>query len=299
MTDRMFRALTVVQEKYLRNPDFVEEEARYERVRELHHEQMRVAAELWDTKNREQLPETLQGVAAVEAARDASERAQDEVIERHIVGLIPSRLVHELKNAWAYREAEFTEPIDPAHADTGPASTQHWRQRANDASVWVETLGYPSDYDGFDPIEDVALPPRIRWTDADKRSALEKAIGIHGLEPGQWMEVEWPPTGYLTDPGHVHTTEFEPCEAHVERYDDSGDKSAFGDCKGCEHAERVVENLAKWSFTTELRISEIRFDREGEECDKEIYRDRAFAVASIEQDPGRILIGPPGQGRQW
>jgi hypothetical protein len=299
MTDRMFRALTVVQEKYLHEPDFTDLEARHERVRELGRERERVAGELWDRLNRDQYPEGLHGAAAVSAALDAHDRAEDEVIEREIVGRMAHRLVHELKNAWAYREAEFTEPIDPAHADTGPASTRHWRQRANEASVRVEPLGDPSDYDGFDPIEDVALPPQIRWNDADKRSALEKAISIHGLEPGQWMEVEWPPEAHLTDPGHVYTTEFEPCETHVERYDESGDETAFDGCQHCYNAERVVENLAKWSFTTELKINEICFDREGEEFEKEIYCDRAFSVAIIEQDPGHILIGPPGQGRRW
>ncbi|MET0996568.1 MAG: hypothetical protein ABWY20_22000 [Mycobacterium sp.] len=45
-------------------------------------------------------------------------------------------------------------------------------------------------------------------TNADKKSALE-AIGIYDLQPGQWIELEWPPAAHLWDPGNVYTTEFE------------------------------------------------------------------------------------------
>src|SRR5574337_1510812 len=49
--------------------------------------------------------------------------------------------------------------------------------------------------------------------------AGQEAVRIHGLQPGQWIDLEWPPPGYLEDPGYVYTTDFEPCEAHAEPED--------------------------------------------------------------------------------
>jgi hypothetical protein len=55
------------------------------------------------------------------------------------------------------------------------------------------------------------------------RSPLERAVGIYDLEPGQWLELEWPPVAHLWDPGIVYTTELEPCQAHIEQEaDDCG-----------------------------------------------------------------------------
>jgi hypothetical protein len=86
-------------------------------------------------------------------------------------------MIHELRNGWAYREAEVTEPLDPAKIDSGPLSTSHWYERAAGARVdSPERVVNPWDYQGFDSIEDVALPPNVEWTDADKKAALEKAI---------------------------------------------------------------------------------------------------------------------------
>jgi len=121
---------------------------------------------------------------------------------------------------------------------------------------------------------------------------LEKAIGIYGLEPGQWMDVEWPPEAHLWDEGNVYTTEFEPCAAHVE-------EESYN-CPDCDASvEEVVEHMAQWKWTTTLWIHEIDFDQEGQERDREIYSDRAFEVATTEQDPRDIMIGPPGARRRW
>ncbi|UQX10184.1 hypothetical protein [Candidatus Mycobacterium methanotrophicum] len=125
---------------------------------------------------------------------------------------------------------------------------------------------------------------------------MEEAIRIYGLEPGQWIELEWPPTAGLWDPGNVYATEFEPCEAHAEP-DDAG---AWDDCPDCQDSVReVIERMAQWKWTTELRIYQIGFDAGGNERDEEVYSDNAFEVAIIEQDPREILIGSPGEGRQW
>jgi hypothetical protein len=198
-----------------------------------------------------------------------------------------------MRNGWAYREAEVTEPLDPAKVDSGPLSTLHWYDRAADAHVDAPgRVGNPWSYNGIDPIEDVALAPKVEWTEADKKVALERAIGVYGLEPGQWFDLEWPPTAHLWTPGHVYTTDFEPCAAHLEADDE--------DCPDCQDSVReVVEEMAQWKWTTTLRIYEIEFDHEGREVDHEVHAEQAYEVAITEQDPREIVIGPPGAGTRW
>ena len=73
-------------------------------------------------------------------------------------------MVHELRNSWAYLEAEVTEPLDPVKVDSGPLSTLHWYDRAAEAHVDAPLrVGNPGDYQGTDPIEDVALAPKVVW----------------------------------------------------------------------------------------------------------------------------------------
>ncbi len=133
----------------------------------------------------------------------------------------------------------------------------------------------------------------MRWTDADRKVALEEAIRIYGIEPGQWFDVEWPPVAHLYDPGHVYRTDFEPCDSHAE---DGGDD----ECVDCQDSVRhVVEDMAQWKWTTTLNINEIGFDREGREFSTTTHVDQAFEVATTHQDPREILIGPPGPGRNW
>lgn len=218
----------------------------------------------------------------------AHSRAEEVVIEREIIGRLPSRLVHERRNAWAYLESEFTAPLDPDTVDTGPASTQHWIDRGGEAHVDVERIGDPLNYIGSGPIEDVALPPRLNWTAADHRAALEKAIEIYGLEPGQWMELEWPPVASLWTPGDVHTTEFEACAAHAES------EVGMDDCDDCAGSVRdVIETMAQWNWSTRLTIKQVDFDGAGAERYVDVYEDLAFQVALIEQDPRELVIGPP------
>ena len=236
MTDRLLRAFETVQEKYLRDPKFVDAEARERHVRWLREVQDRIAGEIWDEVDRDRSPDGLHGADAVNAALEAHAPAEDRVIEREIIGRLPQRLVHELRNGWAYREAELTEPLDPARVDTGPLSTLHWYDQAADAAVTVERVRNADDYCGSDPIEDVALAPMVEWTDADKKTALEKAIGIYGLEPRQWIDLEWPPVAHLWDPGAVYTTEFESCPAHVEQGSD--------DCPDCQAL--YVRSWSRW-----------------------------------------------------
>jgi hypothetical protein len=292
MTDRLFGVFTTVQDRYLRDPALADAKAVDAHVRWLCEERYRIAGQLWDDASAN-LPDGLHGADAVRVALEVYTLAEDRVIEREIVGKLPRRSVHEMRNSWAYLEAEVTDPLDPAKVDSGRLSTLHWYDRAADAHVDApERVGIPWDYQGADPIEDVALAPKVVWTDADQKEGLEKAIGIYDLEPGQWMEVEWPPVAHLWDPGIVYTTEFEPCAAHLEEESD--------DCSDCDASVReVVDQMAQWKWTTTLWIHEITFDQDGREYDSEIYRDQAFEVAITEQDPRDIVIGPPGAGWRW
>jgi hypothetical protein len=293
MIDRLLKSFETVQDKYLHDPRFAETDARDRHVRRLRELQDRVAGELWDDADQERAPDGLHGAEAITAALEAHARAEDVVIEREIIGRLPERLIHELRNAWAYREAEVTEPLIPAKVDSGPVSTLHWYDRAAEARVDApERVGNPWDYHGADPIEAVALAPDVKWTEADKKAALERAIATYGLEPGQWIDLEWPPVAHLWSLGNVYTTEFQPCTAHAEADVDN--------CPDCQASVReVVEEMAQWKWTTAFRVQEITFDHEGRESDREVYTDQAHEVAITEQDPREILTGPPGADKRW
>ena len=131
MTDRVLTAFEHVQDRYMRDPEFADTHARYRHVRRLHEVQEGIAGDLWDAADRDRGPDGLHGAEAVTAALDAHARAEDWVIEREIIGRLPPRLVHELRNGWAYREAKVTEPLNPAKIDSGPLSTLHWYGRAS------------------------------------------------------------------------------------------------------------------------------------------------------------------------
>lgn len=188
------------------------------------------------------------------------EAAEDEVIEREVIEKLAPKLVHEPRNAWAYFEAEVTAALDPASVKHDELSTIHWYDVAEQATVdSPEPVGNPAGYQGLGPIEDMALAPKLDWSDADKKAALEEAIRIYGIEPGQWFDLEWPPVAHLWDPGSICQTEFEPCEAHIEQ--DSEDT-----CPDCQDSVRdEVEQMAQWKWTTTLYVNEIRFDQEGRE----------------------------------
>lgn len=230
----------------------------------------------------------------IDALRAKIQAAEEEVITREVIGQLPPRLVHEMRNNWAYFEAQITEAIDPASLRHDELSTIHWYGRAERATVdSPEPVMNPAEYRGTDPIEDVALAPNVDWSDADKKVALEEAIRIFGLEPGQWFDIEWPPTGHLSDPGMVYHTDFVPCEAHT-------DQESEGECPGCEASVREeVEQMAQWKWTTTLTIYEMCFDRDGFECSTEVHTERGFEVATTEQDPRHLLIGPPGRDIIW
>ena len=223
-----------------------------------------------------------------------AEAAEDEVIHQEVISKLPPRLVHEKRNTWAYFEAEVTEPIDPASVCHDELSTIHWYDRADLATVdSPEPVGIPGDYRGVDPIEDVALPPRMAWSGPDKKAALEEEIRVYGIEPGQWFDLEWPPSAHLWDPGIVFQTDFTPCGVHAEL---DGDE----ECPECQDSvQDVVEQMAQWKWTTTLRINAIAFDDDGRERSTEVHVEQGYEVATTDQDPREVLIGPPDRDRHW
>ncbi|MFF7944755.1 hypothetical protein ACFZC5_34090 [Nocardia gamkensis] len=300
MSDRLFHVLQTVQQKYLHDPSLNDEASLRDRVRELERGQERIAGEEWDRLFEDRRPGTLHGVEAVQNMLALYAAAEDQVIEREIVARLPARAVHEHRHKWAYLVSEITPPIDPELIYTGAGSAKTWLERAAAAGMETERVNNPWDYHGIDPIEDLALPPDVSWTDADKKAAMESWIDAFGLEPGHWIELDWPPEANLWSLGHLYRTEFEPCEAHAEAYDDvDGDESYFEDCADCSQVEVIVEEMAQWTWSTSVNLMKLYFSSEGEELDRRVYRDGSFEICTMEQDPRDIVIGPPGRGSRW
>ena len=270
MTKRIYAALRTVCESFRpqgisRNPDEVER-----RYVELDRDCDRLAGELWDAAAAE--VGGLSGADAVRQARWAHSEADERIIRTEIIGNLDPRAVHEAYHAWLYNGADLGRPLDPSQTTATRAHTRHWEQRAADGHVAVERVGDPGSYSGVDPIEDLALAPDLPWGDADRKAMLEEAIRIHGLEPGQWIELEWPPTAGLWDPGQVNVD-------------------------ASEH--EVVEEMAQWKWLAPLRILELEFTIDGSVGRREVYCDPAHEVAITTQDPREVLVGPPGKGIVW
>ncbi|MCP2289349.1 hypothetical protein [Nocardia amikacinitolerans] len=295
MFARLLRVVETVQGQYLHDPHLADDDARRAFAWRLVEKAERIAGEILDKRG---IVPGGPGLETVQAALRAFSEAEDQVIKSDIIGRIPARAVHERYNAWAYKEADFSMPIEPAQVDTGAATAEFWRQRAAESHVDVDRVGDSPSYTGFDPIEDVALEPIVHWTEADKKAALEKAVE-GGLEPGEWIDLDWPPQGFLYSEGYTYQTEFSPCLAHEDAYGESGDETSFENCEDCRQSETVVEENAKWRFTTTMWLYEVDFDENGDERIPQGYAENGFEVRVIEQDPRDIMIGPPGAGRYW
>lgn len=297
MNERLRRILATVQELYLHDPELSTEAARETLVRQLAVERQQIAARIWDEEYG--CTGVTTGADVISTALAAWRAAEDEVVEEQIIGRIADRALHERRNAMVYFEADLTAPLDHDNLDTAPENSRFWFERADAAGVDVGRRGPDSDSYGVYTIEDVALPPQLSWQAADQRVVMEKFIDRHGLEPGQWLELEWPPDGHLTTEGHVYWTEFEVCEAHSETYYETNlCEIDFEDCERCVQPERIVEFPAVWCFTTTVRTFEISFDTDGHERAEEVDRDDV-TVGELEQDPDDILTGPPEPGRRW
>ncbi|WP_338857282.1 hypothetical protein WDY80_08135 [Gordonia hongkongensis] len=247
----------------------------------------RIAAELWDCQTSGiSVPDGKTALRLASGARyDAEQAVVDELVSR-----IPARAVHERMNSAAYLAAD----IDAATAEAGGLdmnrSTSPTMQHG---ATDTELLGDPADYAGIDPIEDVAIPPQVVWTEADRKVALDEAVSTYGVAPGEWYSVEWPPTECsLLTPGYLVTSEWEPCDEHTD--DPDGDVAL--ECVRCgDSVTTDIEEMAVWKFTTKLTHHRIGFDSKGSlvvnRFTEEI--DPLFEVREITQDPRLIRIGLP------
>ncbi|MXP21541.1 hypothetical protein GIY30_09280 [Gordonia sp. HNM0687] len=291
---RFSHMIEQLQESFGVLPELESAESRRARAAELVKRRDALAGKLWNVMATRE--GGLSGTAAVRAASAADDESTQQVVGE-LVSLIPTRVIHERKNAWAYLDAEVQQPV----IDAGPlADSEVWRDRADAANIdALDRLGNPEDYDGAEPIEDIAVPPDVAWTEADRKAALDNAVDTYGLEPGEWYSMEWPPTeASLWSAGSVSRTEWEPCSAH----EDDPDSDEAETCVTCEDSVReTVVAEALWVFTVALTKNRIGFDISGTLVDDLISEeiDSSFEVREIEQDPREILIGSPGRGTRW
>ncbi len=296
MTDRLSGAVRAVWTNYIGLPasDSEDEAARFvhSEVARLSVIRDEVAGKIWDDGAKRwsrNYGRPIDGYDAISLALGALEKAEDQAIADGLIARIPHRRIHDRRHRWTNFEAEVTEPVNIPHVNTGRSGTAGWHRRAEDEHIDVEYLGDTGGYDGFDPIEDRALPPEVPWTDADKKVALDKYIELHGLARGEWVDMEWPPEPSLWTEGSCYLTEGEPCPAHLEE----GEPDDCADCQASVTEE--IAQMAVWNWTTTVRTYEIGFSAAGEEREEE-YADHGYLVATIEQDPRDVLIGPPHRG---
>lgn len=238
--------------------------------------------------------ERLGATAAIELReRCASAPDATGVIDAFVAAALPRRRVHDVINRELYAVGA-TKSVGPEHiSDPGPDPS--WLERAERTTMDVQPLGIPEDYVGVPP-EDGAVPPAVRWSAADKAAALDEMISRVGLEPGQYVDIEWPPEANLWSTGHVYQTPWEPCTAH----EDEPDAGATDNCGECEASVRtVVEEPAEWRFSTAATVYRLSFGDDGEIEWIEDYSETHVDIRSLTQDPRYVVIGPAGRGERW
>lgn len=217
--DRFMRMISDLQEQSLL-PDLTSVEDVNACASEMIQRHKQIAADLWDSRASETPPPD--GKHALRLLSAVLDEA-DQVVVDELVSRIPATSIHERMNYSAYLAAELSPPTSESMSPAAATSRSEM--------VDSELLGDPDDYCGFDPIEDVAVPPQVAWTEADRKAVLDEAVSTYGISPGEWYSVEWPPgEGYLWSPGSLVTSEWEPCEAHA----DDPDSDEADDCMQCE-----------------------------------------------------------------
>ncbi|WP_342802094.1 hypothetical protein [Nocardia sp. No.11] len=292
MSLRLATIIDAVQRDYHNNPDLESEAARHDRVRTLTQLRDRLAAEAFETRAPERGQSSAEIVASVQA--DLSE-AEDEIIRTEIIGRLPTRAFHDYFTRQAGLLLEGEVAVMPESVHGGYKSAQHWRERLAELGIEreVRLRGEEPYYDGINPIEDVAYPPRIEWSATDHAAALERVVAQYALEPGQWIELEWPPQAYLWSEGHSYRTTFEACETHSDENDgDETIESELEECGDCTQSEWVIEKPATWNFTAMMTVREVVFDHSGEQQFDEVERTSVDVFQYSELDPAQIVIGP-------
>lgn len=276
--DRFMRMISDLREQSLL-PDLASAEDANACVAEMLERHNQIAADLWDQRAAETSP--LDGKHALRLLTAALDET-DQLVVDELVSRIPATSVHERMNSSAYFAAE----LSPATTELVSPEAATSRSQMVDS----ELLGDPADYCGFDPIEDVAVPPQVTWTEAYRKAALDEAVSTYGISPGEWYSVEWPPSEVsLWSPGSLVTSEWEPCKAHA----DDPDSDQAEDCMECEDSVSTeVEEMAVWKFATTVTQYRIGFDRSGslvrDRFAEEI--DQSFEVREVTQDPRLIRI---------
>ncbi|MBY6685145.1 hypothetical protein HQ305_00285 [Rhodococcus sp. BP-149] len=267
MTDPIHTALTIVRDRYSHAAALDTPDGFRATMADITDAVQHRAGKLWE-EYAQASTDTMSGRSAVGWAFEAHDRAVDDVMGEYVARTVPAQAVHEGRHR-DLRDA--TKTLDP------PA------ERVRSVGVESEKLGSPAEYSGSSPIEDVALPPEVPWTAADKWTALERVIAQYGIDPGHWYDIEWPPEASLYDPGHVDETEMVLCEQHQEASPEG--------CPACEGSVReVVESLARWVFHADVRSYRLSFDGSGREIEHHVATERGVEVGSITQDPREIGI---------
>ncbi|WP_344989299.1 hypothetical protein [Tsukamurella soli] len=218
----------------------------------------------------------------------ADEVGEDQALQEIVVAAIPPRAVHERMQKWAEFEAQFSVPLDLRRVETGRRATHDRLVAARAAGVAVEYLGDPAEYTGSAPIAARAVPPHVPWTAADRKLVMDAYIADFGLGPGEWIDVHWPPVAALQTAGRIVIAPMRPCDYHARTWTEPD-----GRCRDCVATLAVVvDEPARWSFTTRLARLALAFDGVGRPRFHTVFVAVAHTVGELEQDPRDVLLGP-------
>lgn len=136
----------------------------------------------------------------------------------------------------------------------------------------------------IDPPEDRAVQPVMAWTDAHRVDALRRYLAgyLRFLDPEDYVEMSWPPTGYLTSDGSWGYTAPDECDEHGTEWDD-----ACEDCQTCRPAwEEPGDGVdiyedASWSWTVQVTTYRVEDDHVDSDTDR-------WHVAETDVDPRTV-----------
>lgn len=184
------------------------------------------------------------------------------------------------------------EKLTSALARLRPRAT--WSDLSDGYEVWRTG---DHGWNGFDPIEDLALPPLLEWTDEVKRLALAvyRARFEEFLESDQYYVLVWPPRGDLEDPGLQYLLEAEPCAEH--EFDHVADCEECARCR--QQDERVVDRPARWSWTLTVETWQRVEQPDGQFQLKQVLTDDpwedepdTWELGWTDMDPAEVELGP-------
>lgn len=137
-----------------------------------------------------------------------------------------------------------------------------------------------------DPPEDHALPPLFEWSDELRQlAALAYIEERGGLEPGESLDLEWPPHGYLWTDGDWGWSEPEYCDEHPE---------PVADCALCagEVVEPVVHDEARWRWAANVTVDRTDLLDDGA-VDVRSVHEESWLLGETAHDPRHVEYAPP------